>query len=339
MSDGLYRTIFGAAPDGIIVVDGNGVITEVNPAAHDIFGYDQGELLGQGVDVLVPDGLRAGHAELRERYATAPTSRPMGAGLELRGRRKDDTELPVEISLNTLVRDGELAIIANVRDVTEWRRLRDFGVGSLRASEEERERIARELHDDTAQHLAALLVRLKLVERAGFESEWGEAVAGVRDELLACAEGVRRIARGLRPPELKDAGVVAAIRAHLRAVNETRCLRTTFDADPVDPLLTEDGKLVLYRIVQEAVSNAVRHSGGAEVEVRVRRNGTHVDAEIVDDGHGFDAGMTASGGQRGLGLMGMRERAHMLGGRMSIESGPEAGTRVHVRIPVGSNKG
>lgn len=336
-SDSVYRSIFEAAPDGVVVVDGDGVIVEANPALETLFGYDEEELVGSPVEILVPDGARALHAGHRSRYTQEPHPRPMGVGLHLRGRRKDGVEVPVEISLSPLPRDGRPWVIASVRDITERQRLRDFGAGALRASEEERQRIARELHDDTAQRLAALLVRLRLLERFGGESEWREAVGNVREELKACAEGVRRIARGLRPPELEDAGVVVALRSHLRTLGSGVDMAVDLDAEPVDSLLSLDGKLVLYRVIQEAVSNAVRHSRGTRVEIRLKAGESRIEAVVEDDGVGFlpDAVQrNDQGSLEGLGLVGMEERAVMVGGHVDIDSRPGEGTRVTVILPI-----
>lgn len=333
-TEAVYRRIFEAAPDGVLIVDRDGRIVEANPAAERLFGYDPGELTGRAVEILVPEGVRRRHPAHRSRFHGHPDARPMGAGLQLHGQTRDGSRFPVEISLSPVVHQGEECVIATVRDVTERNRLRDFGAGALRASEEERQRIARELHDDTAQHLATLLVRLRILERSDTPDEWREAVGYVRDELKACAEGVRRIARGLRPPELEDAGVVAALRAHMRIVGEGSPVDTSLEGEPVDALLPPDARLVLYRVVQEAVSNAIRHSGGERVEVTVRRAGEVVEAEVRDDGKGFSRQEVRGSELRGLGLIGMKERATMVGGQVSIESRPGLGTRVRVEIPI-----
>jgi PAS domain S-box-containing protein len=331
-SEDIYRTIFEAAPDGVVVVDDQGLVTDLNVAAERLFGYARSELLGQPIEMLVPQGDRAGHRAHRERFTAEPHPRPMGMGLELRGRRKDGGEFPVEISLSQLdTPDGRL-VIATVRDMTQRNRLRDFGTGALRASEEERQRIARELHDDTAQHLATLLVQLQVLQRSEGEISWHDHLETFREELKECAEGVRRIARGLRPPELEDAGVEAALRSHLRMIQESNEVDVEIDLDPVDGLLDADGKLVLYRIVQEAVSNATRHAAAGVVKVRVAFSEDEIVAEVVDDGLGFEPKLQASR-EGGLGLLGMQERAAMIGGRLAIESAPGEGTRVRVRLP------
>jgi len=329
----IYRAIFEASPDGVVVVDGRGVIRQVNSALEHLFGYGRQELEGKPVEVLVPDTLRGAHHQHRGRYASDPHPRPMGIGMELRGRRMDGSEFPVEISLSPLATAGEPLVIASVRDVTQRKRLRDFSAGALRASEEERQRIARELHDDTAQRLATLMVRLRLLERAADEVTREEQVDELRKELQEAADGVRRIARGLRPPELEDAGVAMALRAHARSLQEASGLLVEMEVENVDDVLAPDAKLVLYRIIQEALSNVLRHSGAERARVVVRREDEHVVAVVEDRGRGFRE-VAARDGGGGLGLIGMQERAVMIGGQVGIESRPGEGTRVRVQIPV-----
>jgi PAS domain S-box-containing protein len=330
-----YRAIFEASPDGVLVVDSVGVIREVNVAAEEVFRYGPGELTEKDVDVLVPTSLRGTHEGHRQRYMDDPRPRPMGIGMELRGLRADGTEIPVEISLSPLVTaEGPPWVIVTVRDVTQRRRLRDFSAGALRASEEERQRIARELHDDTAQRLTSLVVRLKILERSKGE-ERDRRFQEFRRELVDAAESVRQVARGLRPPELEDAGVRLALMAHARNVQERAGLRVDLEIGPVDDVLAPDAQLVLYRIVQEALSNVLRHSGASSARVEVRCGAERVVAVVEDRGRGFSPGQSHVR-EGALGLMGMQERAAMVGGDVTIESSPGQGTRVRVTIPVDS---
>lgn len=328
--------IFEAAPDGIVVVDSQGVIRDANPQAEEMFGYTREELVGSEVEVLVPEDSRGIHREERTDYVEDPEPRPMGVDLELRGLRKDGTEFPVEISLSPLHTDEGMYVISIVRDVSERRRLREFGSGSLRAAEEERKRIARELHDDAAQRLATLLVRTRIALKKE-DGDYRQVLEEMRGEILEAAEGVRRIARGLRPPALQDVGVVAAIRSHLRQTAEATELGLEFDADPVDALLDEDGKLVLYRVVQEAVNNVVRHAEASGVTVSIARGEGGVRGVVEDDGKGFDLERAVRDG-RGLGIMGMQERASSVGGKLSIDSRRGEGTRVVVELPVAAGR-
>lgn len=330
----LFRAVFEAAPDGIIIVDERGEIRGANARAAEMFGYERDDLLSETVESLVPESARGVHMRHRMRFAEDPAPRPMGIGLELRGRRKNGETFPVEISLSPLTLAGELLVIGTIRDVTQRKRLRQFGFGALRAAEEERRRIARELHDDTAQRLAAILLRLRLLsaERAGPDRD--RLLEDVRSELVAAAEAVRRIARGLRPPALEDVGVVTAIRSHVRARLSDGGPEAELDLAPVDEVLGEEAKLVLYRIVQEALSNVVRHAEASRVTIRIDVADRQVVAVVRDDGRGFDPGLPPGNDGRGLGLMGMRERANLVGGRVSVESEPGAGTCIRLEIPL-----
>jgi len=331
---GEYRAVFEAAPDGVVLVDGRGRIREANRRTGELFGYARDELLDAPIECLVPEAVRDGHVGQRAAFMEDPHARPMGIGLELRGLRSDGTTFPVEISLSPLRTERGLFVIATIRDVTQRLRLRAFGLGALRAAEEERRRIARELHDDTAQRLAAIQLRLRLLADESSLSDRAALLEEVREDLREAGEAVRRIARGLRPPALEDAGVVTALRSHVRARVEEGGPAVDFEADSVDGVLDDEGKLVLYRVVQEALSNIVRHADASSVSIRIERVGRSVRAVIRDDGRGFEVARAHREDGRGLGLVGMRERAGLVGGRVEVESEPGGGTRVELEIPV-----
>jgi PAS domain S-box-containing protein len=330
----LYRAVFDAAPDGILIVDSQGMVRDVNRAALELLGYSREDLVGFPVEQVVPPDARAGHPAKRSGFVAQMETRPMGVGLSLRAVRKDGRQVPVEVSLSSCATSDGSYVIAAIRDVSERKRLRTLGVGTLRAAEEERQRIARELHDDTAQCLAALLVRLRVLGRTA-EGPAREALLNEMQEALADAvEGVRRISRGLRPPALADVGLAAAIRAHVRGVLELSSLDAEVAVEVVDDILAPEEQLVLYRVIQEALTNVVRHAEAEAVEVSVTQVGEAVVARVADDGRGFDAAGEILSGE-GLGLVGMEERARLVGGNLEISSAPGEGTRVELRLQVG----
>ncbi|MEJ2541280.1 MAG: PAS domain-containing sensor histidine kinase [Gemmatimonadota bacterium] len=328
-----HRALFESAPDGILVVNADGTIVDANPEAVRLFGYDRRDLVGMSVDALVPTGAGSSHAEQRERYLANPVRRPMGIGMELRARREDGTTFPAEISLSQSHLDGSDYTIATVRDVSIRHRLRDFGAGALRATEDVRARIARDLHDDTAQQLAAHMVRLRLLEMAATEEERAEHIRLLREGLEATTDSIRRIARGLRPPELEDAGLMAALRAHARRLGESHRLQVTLEGEAPDTALTLDGRLVVYRIVQEALTNVARHAGTDRAHVEIRIVDGTIEVEVSDEGKGFKAHAVEPDG-RGLGLLGMQERAAMVRGRLEVDSRPGKGTMIRLWVPV-----
>lgn len=331
-----FIAVFEAAPDGLAIVEARGLIIAVNQRLADFFRYSRVDLVGRSIEVLVPEDRRAAHVDDRAAFARNPTPRPMGVSMELTGRRSDGSHFPVEVSLSPLP-GPDSRVICAVRDVTNRVRLREFTKAAMNAAEEERRRIARELHDDTAQVLSALLLRFEAVLRTD-DPEVRDRIQGeIREGLRGAAEGVRRIARGLRPPALEDAGVVAAIRGHLRnAVDPIDGISTEFHSEGVEHLLTSEAKLVLYRVIQEAVSNAVRHSEATQIRIDVVSGPGHVAGTVADNGIGFNTESLPDRDQ-GLGLIGMHERAGGVGGRLSVDSRPGEGTRVRLEIPAREN--
>lgn len=328
-----YKAIFDASPDGLLIVDRDGIIRAANPRVEELFGWATEELIGQSVDVLVPEVVGGEHRSHRDRFMADPHNRPMGVGLDLRGRRKDGSTFPVEISLSTWHRsNGDMRVICTVRDVTDYRRLQNFSEGALRATEEERQRIARELHDDTAQRLATLILRIRRLAMED-DAEAREALLeDVRAEVVDATDSVKRMARGLRPPEIEEVGLALAITAHVRSLREGAGFHVETELGTVEPYLGDTAKLAIYRIVQEALSNARRHSGADEALVRLYPEGTKVVAEVIDHGRGFLTSHSMDQGG-GLGLVGMTERATMVGGMLTIDSVPGEGTCVRVTVP------
>ena len=328
-----YQAIFEASPDGCLVVDRAGLIRAANPRVEELFGWTPEELAGQKVEVLVPEMHREAHTGHRSRFVADPHNRPMGVGLDLRGRRRDGSTFPVEISLSPWTAEGsDLRVICTVRDVTEYMRLRNFSEGALRATEEERQRIARELHDDTAQRLATLILRVRRLAEERDAHRRSLLHEEIREEIVDAAEGVKRMARGLRPPEIEELGLGLAITAHVRSLREGAQFEVETELGAVDHALSMTAKLALYRIVQEALSNARRHSGESRARVRLFMEDGTVVADVTDEGRGFLLSQAVESGG-GLGLVGMKERAAMVGGRVSIESHQGGGTKVRVTVP------
>ncbi len=334
-----YRAVFEASPDGTLVVDEEGIVRDLNPEAERLFGWSRDELIGEPIETLVPESLRGGHVGHRSRYVENPHNRPMGAGLDLLGQRKDGSHVPVEISLSPWTdSEGVRRIICSVRDITIRKRLQSFSEGALRATEEERQRIARELHDDTAQRIATLILRVRVLAEEPDASRRAEFLRVVRDELVEATEGVKRIARGLRPPELEEVGLAAALHAHFRNLQEGTEFRIHASLEHIGNELTLTQSLALYRIVQEALSNVRRHSGIMEAHVTLRVEPGYVVTEVWDEGNGFaTSGLDQDG--RGLGLVGMHERAAMIGAGISIDSKPGEGTHVRVAVPISGDDG
>lgn len=229
--------------------------------------------------------------------------------------------------------NGLLDSLASYRE-----RVHQVAARALGTAEEERKRIARELHDETAQRLAALLIRLRLARRTTDLERRDLFLDEIREGLTEILEGVRRFARGLRPPALDELGLAAAVASYAREMSEASRLTVEVGKNELPCELDAETELALYRIVQEALSNVSRHSGASSARVELRAEAGVVVAKVSDDGRGFRLA-EAIGAGGALGLMGMQERAGYLGGRVSIESNVGSGTCVTAKIPVGSGSG
>jgi two-component system sensor histidine kinase UhpB len=213
-------------------------------------------------------------------------------------------------------------------------RLREVAARALGAAEEERKRIARELHDETAQMLAALLIRIRVVRNSRDPDAMGPLLDGMREDVSQALEGIRRFARGLRPPALDELGLVPAIEGHARSLEEISGLAVEVHAEDVSGDLPPQAELATYRIVQEALSNVVRHAHATRARVAIAREDGRLVVTVEDDGRGFDPANALSTDGGGLGLFGMKERAGYIGGRVEVASTPGAGTRVRAEIPL-----
>lgn len=223
-----------------------------------------------------------------------------------------------------------------IRSMARYRtRLRELAVQALEATEVERRRVADLLQDDTAQRLASLLIRLRLARRCDDADERDRLLEELREEAADTLETVRRVARGLHPPELDEIGVDQAVRAFVRGVQESGGPEIDLELEPVEDCLTDEARLALYRIVQEAVTNVHSHARARRASVRIVRDDDRIVAEITDDGVGFRADREGQGpdADDSLGLVGMRERALHAGGQLRIMSRPGAGTRIRVELP------
>src|ERR687897_2526017 len=198
---------------------------------------------------------------------------------------------------------------------------------ALEAQEDERARVARDLHDEVNQSLTGLLLHLEAARRTAPpdlvpELTETKTLAGrAMDELLA-------VGRPPRPPALDDLGLSAALAAHVEELERRTGIETSFEADGSVSRLDGEGQLVLYRVAQEALSNVARHSGAEHARVRLRDDGDTVELTVSDDGRGFS--FDEAGG--GLGIAGMRERALLGGGALEIESRAGAGATARLRI-------
>jgi signal transduction histidine kinase len=262
----------------------------------------------------------------------------MGGGLLLHGRHKDGSHVPIEVSLSPVETQEGLAVSALIRDITKRKRteeaLRQLSGRLITAEEEERTRLARELHDDVNQRLALLSVGLERLGQKPPATAAGVAkrVGVLLAEMKELSSDVQRMSHRLHPAKLDHLGLVTALKGLCAEYTERRGIRVRFHADDVSGTLPRDVSLCLYRLVQEALTNVARHSGADEAEVRLVGSADWIRLQISDSGVGFDP--ASADGQRGLGLISMRERLRLVGGSMTLDSGPSRGTRIEAAVPL-----
>jgi PAS domain S-box-containing protein len=347
-SEEMLRGLFEFAPDTVIVVDNRGCILRVNRQVEGAFGYRREELLGQQVEMLLPERLRGQHVQQRDDYIDAPRLRPMGAGLELFGRRKDGSEFPVDIMLSPLALDHGHMVIAVVRDISRRKHAQDELMRSekqLRAlagrlqsvREEERAGTARELHDELGHALTGLKMDVaaaqKQLAKAGDDPrpvfrERLEAMSGLIDGMI---KSVRKISSDLRPGLLDDVGLVAAIEWQANDFQNRSGIVCGLSSLPDEISLSRDATTAVFRIFQEALTNVARHAKASHVEVAMVKQDEYLILQVSDNGRGISGAELSD--KASLGLLGMQERAAMLGGEVRITGAKGKGTTVQVKIP------
>ncbi|MEQ1851898.1 MAG: PAS domain S-box protein, partial [Chthoniobacteraceae bacterium] len=364
-----FRDVLESAPDAMVIVDGKGKIRMVNRQTEKMFGYTRRDLIGRKLEMLLPSGKRNAHARKRENFAADPTSRPSGEGVELAARRKDGGEFPVEISLSPLQTEHGLLVCSAIRDITERKKAED-AIRTLNAeledrvaartaalsqanqslqqaiqdrrqleqevieiSETERQRIGQDLHDDLGQQLAGLWFFSASLERslraaASPEAANAAKIAGMLDKALALT---RSLARGLQPVVPEAGGLMAALRALAGRSSEMFKVPCRFACrrrvEVHDPAIATH----LYRIAQEAVTNAGKHGKAKHISITLSMSRRKLSLSVNDDGTGIDP----PEGRGGMGFRTMTYRAEAIGASLEIRRRARGGTSVVCTIPMG----
>jgi PAS domain S-box-containing protein len=339
---GAARALLDGAAEAIVALDRNGAIVLVNRRTEKMFGYSRDELLGQPFSMLVAGRLRADYmanwaACLLKLEKEAPLD-----SYESLAVRRDGVEFPVEIRISRVRTGGPPLVIALLTDITARKRieaelnesrqeLRALAGQLIAVGEKMRKQLARDLHDVIGQKLAVVSMEIDRLRQEAAQPEQRERLATILRQVGEAAADVQRMSRQLHPSTLTDLGLPAALESECAIVSRLHGIHAVCHCGAL-PRLPENLSVTLYRIAQEAIRNAARHSGARRVDVSVGSDGRFVKLKIKDRGRGFDP--EAVRGRAGLGLVSMRERARLVNGTAKIESKPGRGTVVEVRVPV-----
>ena len=335
-----YRTLFSQAMDGILLLDAEGGVVDVNESFARMHGYAVDELLRMNLrDLDTPETLARAPERIR---------RILGGeaiGFEVEHFHKDGHIVPLDVATSGIDIGGSMYVLAFHRDITERKRaeqelrhsqrqLRDMSKAANEALEAERRRTARELHDELGQSLTALKMDLESLRSAlpPGEAELGERTLAMHALLDTTIAATRRIAADLRPLMLDDLGLAAALDWLTHNFSRHTGIATDLVIDDSVAQVPEPIASALYRITQESLTNVAKYAHATSTEIRLERDGDWVELLVRDNGRGIRA---ADQQKRGtFGLLGIRERVTLLGGEVSIEGESGAGSEVRVRIPL-----
>jgi PAS domain S-box-containing protein len=345
-SEERYRLLIETMNEGLEVLDPDGIITYVNKRLCDMLGYTREEMIGRRMGEFFEPAER----DFFDQHLGGLQECALGHH-EITWIRKDGGKVYSIFSPRLLFDDQSRfrGCFAVVTDITDRKgienalkesesRLRVLSSHVITAQEEERKRIARELHDQLGQDLASLKLQVRSVQRNLSPAD-GELI-GKCEEILAYVdtviENVRRLYMDLTPVALEDFGFADAIRWMVDSFCRHHGLEQKVEVEEVGHLFSSQAQMTAYRIVQEALNNVAKHAKARSVQILAAKRGFNVEIQVQDDGEGFEREAVRERGRKGegLGLSFMDERAWMLGGKLSVDTEVGKGTRVTLTVPI-----
>lgn len=345
------RAILNTATDAIVTIDQKGIITSVNPATSRMFQYSQDELVGNNVRMLMPPPYCNDHDTYIDRYLKTGEGRVIGIGREAVGRRKDGSTFPVDLSVSQVDHLG--LFTGMIRDISLSKQLQRQ---VLEIATDEQRRIGQELHDVTGQELTGLSLfagtlsdLLNSTPRRASDNEQSwvlsepdlsrlrETAGKLTEGLVAANRHVQDLSHGIMPVQIEVEGLRSALEELAEATGSTQNMTCTFECSTLIDVADNTTATHLYRIAQEAVNNALKHSRADHIHIQLRQQHDELVLEVSDNGEGFDpASMNRtqkSGAPRGFGLEIMNYRAGMIGGTLRIVRQDTGGMLVQCVAP------
>ena len=325
-STAMATAVLETTVDGIITIDSRGTIKTINSAVIRIFGYESEELIGQNISILMPEPFHSEHDSYLQNYIDTGHRKIIGIGREVIGKRKDGSVFPLDLAVSEVRVGDERMFTGILRDISDRRRLEQE---VLRITDNERVRIGQDLHDGLGQMLTGIgLISQNLAAKLETKDK---QIAGEVAEISALVKSAdqqaRTLARNLTPVDLESKGLESALtRLALTAEKlfQIRCRVEVEGRAYVDDNTTATH---LFRIAQEAISNAASHGNATIVRIELSRGDQTLRLRIVDNGVGFKESKSESG-VRGMGVHIMNYRAKMIGGNLEITPNYDGGTTV-----------
>ncbi len=335
-SEGRFRQFFETQPEYCYMISPEGIVLDVNAAACEALGYTKEELIGKAASIIYAPESRCKMRDLLEKLKkTGRLEAEEIVVLTRDGRRR-----VVLVNAGSVVdAEGNLLHSTSVHvDITERKRaeeaLSTMSRRLIGAQEEERARIARELHDDVNQRLALLAVRLDGLQYnlPSSRAEIMQDIAEAGKQVLDLESDVQAISHRLHSSKLEYLGLAAAAAGFCKEVSNRQGVEIDFHSENIPKDLANEVSLCLFRVLQEAIQNAIKHSGSRHFEVSLRAGLSEIELTVRDSGIGFDPQDAMKG--RGLGLTSIRERLKLVNGDLSIDSRPQHGTTIQARVPL-----
>ncbi|MCL4535066.1 MAG: GAF domain-containing protein [Bacteroidetes bacterium] len=339
VSERNYRTLFESSTDAILVRARDGRIVAANQACASLTGYPVDELVGMNLFDIVRDGAPAAAVPGADGLHDGAAN---GESHEWTLVRWDGTEATIALSTSSIMVDGDTPALQHVaRDITVEKRMQEnmrlYVQQVTRAQEEERKRIARELHDDTLQVLGALSREIDNFIRKNPSLAAGERgfLTNLREHLNDAVRDVRRFGQNLRPSVLDDLGLLPALSSLISELEEDHHVKAELKVLGGERRFEPEVELLIFRVVQEAISNIRRHAGASAASVTIAFEPATTIIIISDDGRGFElpGGVHDLPRSGKLGLVGIQERVRLLRGTLHIQSAPGKGTTLTIEVP------
>ena len=337
-SEQRMRAIVTTAADAVITIDGDGIVQSANPATRRLFGYEESELVGRHVRMLMPEPIAGDRDRFLSEYVSRKAGRNIGTGRDMQALHKTGTTFPIHLSVRDVKLGSDRIFIAIVHDLSERRRLESQ---ILEAGAHEQMRIGQDLHDGLCQELVSIgytseILARKLERRSAEEAALARTLG---DSIRSVVAQARQLAHGLNPVDVHAGGLQAGLASLTRRISETFNVKCVCDCE--NPIVLKDDATAthLYRIAQEAIGNAIKHGKARGIQVSLKQVEGQITLSIEDDGRGLprsviarlnrlELGAAKSEPDDGMGLRTMMYRARIIGGGLKVSRRQPRGTSV-----------